>query len=207
MGRLGVKLSILIPTLYERLGTCFPSLSASLMSQIGERTDIEILGLMDNKRRTVGVKRQNLLDMAQGEFIVYLDDDDRTSEDYISSIMNEIDNHDASEIDAILFQVQYTHLGTGKQMLCMYDKAFKDRGVGGDGIWRGPPCHIHVIRSDIAKTVQWISEDSMVEDYMWSNGVAAKIDKQIKIERPLYFYDFNPAISESLKRSRKLNGR
>ncbi|MHA2084460.1 MAG: glycosyltransferase [Candidatus Thorarchaeota archaeon] len=177
------------------------------MSQIGTRNDIELLAVLDNRRRTVGVKRQNLLDMAQGEYVVYLDDDDDVADDYVESIMGVLDNQQTDLADVIVFQVQYTHLATGQKILCIYDKAFKDRGVGNDGVWRGPPCHIHAIRSDLAKSVRWVPEDSTVEDFLWSNGVAAKINKQVKIDRPLYFYNYDPSISESLKRVNRLKGR
>ena len=48
---------------------------------------MEIIGLFDNKKRSVGEKRQDLLNLAKGQYLVFIDDDDRISDDYISSII------------------------------------------------------------------------------------------------------------------------
>ena len=62
--------------------------------QIGSREDIEVIVLYDNKKRTIGQKRNALLDLAQGNHLVFLDDDDRISDDYILSIMEILDKSD-----------------------------------------------------------------------------------------------------------------
>ena len=43
--------------------------------------------MFDNKKRSVGEKRQDLLNLAKGQYLVFIDDDDRISDDYISSII------------------------------------------------------------------------------------------------------------------------
>lgn len=44
---------------------------------------VEILTLTDNKQRSIGAKRQALLNLAQGKYIAFLDDDDVPSHNYI----------------------------------------------------------------------------------------------------------------------------
>jgi len=44
-------------------------------------------------------------------------------------------------------------------------------------------------------------------DAIWADAVATKILHHVKIDRVLYYYDFNPALSETLKRNRRIEGR
>jgi len=203
-----MKLSILVATISERADSYFPNLTKELMRQIGDRKDIEIVGLMDNRRRSIGVKRQNLLNLAQGEYLVYFDDDDTPAPDYVPSIMAALDS--APGVDAVAFQVQYTNLGTGENFLCKYDKDERGRGKRPDGTWHGPICHIHVIRSAVARTVRWLEAPKGSQwtlDATWASAVVENIKTQVKIDRPLYLYNYDPRISETLKRNHRIDGR
>ena len=42
----------------------------------------------DNKKRTIGKKRDEMLKLAQGKYVTFVDDDDRISDDYVDEIMN-----------------------------------------------------------------------------------------------------------------------
>jgi len=79
-------LSILTPAVLTRLdalgGLCvkIERLSAGL--------PVEHLVLIDNKKRTVGEKRDALLRMSQGDYVAFVDDDDDISDEYVSEILN-----------------------------------------------------------------------------------------------------------------------
>jgi glycosyltransferase involved in cell wall biosynthesis len=62
------------------------TLSQAFEHQIGE-FPVEHLILMDNKRRTVGEKRDALLRAAKGNYVAFVDDDDFISPDYVSLIL------------------------------------------------------------------------------------------------------------------------
>jgi len=81
-----VILSILTPSVPSRLEQ-LNALRAMLASQIGDQLAVEHLILIDNKRRTVGEKRDNLLRIALGRYVAFVDDDDFVSEDYINEIV------------------------------------------------------------------------------------------------------------------------
>lgn len=204
-----MKLSILIATITERVYTHLPNLIRRMRMQIGDRQDIEIVGFLDNRMRTVGEKRQDLLNLSRGEYIVFFDDDDDLADDYISSIMGA--GEDNPGVDSVSFAVLYTNAKTGKDMICIYDKDFEGRKVGADGIWRGPPAHIHVSRAEIAKSVPWLERPpaggAWSLDAIWADAVAAKIKTQVIINHVLYYYNFDPNVSETLKRNRKIQGR
>lgn len=83
-------LSILICTIDSRKDK-FNNLFDFIWKQsvVSETTSrfVEVLFESDNKEISVGAKRQKLLERAQGEFIVFVDDDDFISERYVSSIL------------------------------------------------------------------------------------------------------------------------
>jgi len=79
-------LSILTPAVPSRLGA-LDALCSELAAQIGE-LPVEHLVLLDNKRRTVGEKRDSLLRIARGDFVAFVDDDDKVSGDYVQAILD-----------------------------------------------------------------------------------------------------------------------
>ncbi len=80
-----IILSILTPAVPSRFEQ-LQKLSKFLESQIGTR-QVEHLILMDNKRRTVGEKRDALLRAARGRYVAFVDDDDWVSADYVSMLV------------------------------------------------------------------------------------------------------------------------
>ncbi len=83
-----LSFSILTPALPSRWAS-IQELCATLQTQI-ESQPVEHLILVDNKRRTVGEKRDALLRAARGDYIAFVDDDDTVSPDYVSSILERI---------------------------------------------------------------------------------------------------------------------
>ena len=66
-----LKLSILIPSVPSRRKTFLQRILDQLESQINTN-DIEIVVLYDNKKRTVGEKRNDLLNLARGQFLTFI---------------------------------------------------------------------------------------------------------------------------------------
>jgi glycosyltransferase involved in cell wall biosynthesis len=85
-----MKLSILTPSIPSR-ALYLDDLSAKIDAQIGDRKDVEHLVFLDNKRRTIGEKRQALLEIAKGDYIAYCDDDDDILPGYIEEILKAIE--------------------------------------------------------------------------------------------------------------------
>lgn len=79
-----MKLSILICTLESRRSV-FERLVSDLRLQCPQ-DEVEILSKCDNGRMARGAKRQQLLEEATGDFIVFKDDDDLCPKDYYQTI-------------------------------------------------------------------------------------------------------------------------
>lgn len=79
-------ISVLIPSLVSRHQQ-LQRLLAELDRQIAGNSSIELLTHVDNKELTTGAKRQQLLERARGEYIVFIDDDDMPYRQYIRSML------------------------------------------------------------------------------------------------------------------------
>jgi Glycosyl transferase family 2 len=83
--------SILIAGIPERYHVVHPLLLSLLEHQaVARMPDVELLYLLDNRRRSVGAKRNALLGAATGEYVSFVDDDDQVANDYVQKIYREI---------------------------------------------------------------------------------------------------------------------
>lgn len=188
-----IKFSILILTTPRRISSFFPSLIYSLQSQIGNRDDIEILGFFDNNKRSIGEKRNNLLEIANGEYLTFIDDDDKISDDYIKSIMDAIEKN--PETDCIVFDCYSIYDSWGKS----YTKFSKDFEYTHNGEqWTAKPSHIMVWKSSLAKMHQF-KEISYGEDIEWAKEISKEIEHETIIDKVLYHYEYSGKTSEARK--------
>ena len=73
-------------------------LLAKLLAQIGKREDVELLSLMDNKSLHIYEKPNELLRIARGTHLAWLDDDDDVSDDYVAKITEAIEHNPAADV-------------------------------------------------------------------------------------------------------------
>jgi len=202
-----MKLSILISTIPRRLNTYYPALMNKLLAQIGDRSDIELIAFFDNKKRSVGHKRNELLRMAQGEYLTFIDDDDDIANDYVQSIMDTLYAH--PEADCVVFDCITTINGdTNNQTYSKYSIAYDYHQVPAVSPnplnpmmriayqWRGKPAHTMVYKASIAKSHTYINQN-YGEDVDWVKRACQGIQNEIRIDKVLYFYNFNSTVSET----------
>jgi glycosyltransferase involved in cell wall biosynthesis len=79
-----ILLSVLIPSIPERQSSL-----ARILDCLSKQDDprLEVLVMLDNKRRSLGHKRNAMQDMAQGKFICHVDDDDNVAEDFVATLL------------------------------------------------------------------------------------------------------------------------
>src|SRR5689334_22830899 len=83
-----IKLSILIPSLDKRVGL----LAALLRSIERQMVDgVELVVSVDNGKKSIGEKRNQMTADAKGLYVASIDDDDHISPDYIQRLMDGID--------------------------------------------------------------------------------------------------------------------
>jgi hypothetical protein len=96
------KLSILIPSIPSRFEK-MQKLYNRLLIEC-ENLPIEILCLIDNKKRSIGEKRDALVQLAKGEYLTILDDDD----DFFEGYGNEIIAAIRFDVDVVTFNQKCT---------------------------------------------------------------------------------------------------
>ena len=179
-----MKLSILVPTVPSRIDFFYPRIMKELLKQIKPYSDIELISLFDNKKRSIGKKRQEMMNLAQGEYLVFIDDDDRISDDYVSQIMTALYNN--KDTDCVVFDV-ICKINDQKEKSCKYGIEFEYGDIN-QSEWRGKPAHIMVYKSAIAKKHIW-SDMRWAEDMDWVKRACLDIKIQARIDKVLYFYD------------------
>jgi glycosyltransferase involved in cell wall biosynthesis len=204
--------SILICGVPERYHLIQPLLYSLLETQaVGRMSDIELLYLLDNKRRTVGAKRNALLAAANGEFISFIDDDDMVAPDYVKRIHDAMLQAKRSDMapDVLCFGQRATLHPHGIVHECSYSlKHWKERPAdsrrqlapapGPDGkplpnvlLWSGPPAHTMVWRRSAIGDARF-PEQQFGEDVAWVDAVCERATSEMQLGGdPLYFYQFD----------------
>jgi len=191
--------SILICGLPERYHTAQPLLYSLLeLQSVARRPDIELLYLLDNRRRTVGAKRNALLDAARGEYVSFIDDDDEVAPTYVEKIHGAIVKARRTEppTDVICFSQRATLSPHGIIHECTYSLAYKTRSLAPGPnpttlLWTGPPAHTMVWRRAVIADIRF-PEQQFGEDVAWVDAVCERAKTEARIEgEPLYTYKFS----------------
>jgi glycosyltransferase involved in cell wall biosynthesis len=184
-----IKLSILIPSIPSRWRKLTASFD-SLLEKIGDK-DIEILAFSDNKKRTIGEKRDALVKMAKGKYIMFVDDDD----ELIS--VDEIYEAAKHDVDVITFKQECRNSDGSKYIV--------DFGLGNEmehNSFEGnyldmkrPPFHV------CAWNIKYAAYDfpavNYAEDWGWVKQFVHVAIDEIHIDKVLSRYNFDPEVTEA----------
>jgi glycosyltransferase involved in cell wall biosynthesis len=184
-----MKLSILIPTLYERIDKLC-ELKASLLGQIlsnNASEDVEVLELIDNREKTTGAKRNILLDMAKGDYIAFIDDDDQISPDYIKLVLEAI----KTSPDVVGMRlVQYTDgKFYGDTCHSIIYKEWKNIPNGNTWLFERCPNHLNPVKREYAVKARF-PDKVLGEDKDYSYKLRKYLKSEVMIETPIYYYWF-----------------
>ena len=183
-----ILLTILVPTVPSRINYFYPKIMKQLMNQIKNYNNIELIAFFDNKKRTIGKKRDEMLNLAQGKYVTFIDDDDRISKDYIDEIMNAIITKD--NVDCIVYNVICCVNNSDIKKLCKYGIEFEYGDINNGKEWRGKPAHTMIWKTAIAKKHTY-SDKQNGEDIDWVKRAYLDIKTQHRIDKVLYYYDAN----------------
>ena len=188
-----INLSILIPSVPARMKFFLPRLLGQIDDQIEAHDDVEVIILYDNKKRILGKKRNDLLALAQGEYLAFIDDDDRISEDYLDEIMSAIH---AGDSDCIVFDSICT-INIDEPLRCKYGIEYEYNNAQPPNVWTGKPAHTMVYKSSLAKAHLYNDDSGYGEDMDWVARACKDIKIQHRIDKVLYYYDFNSLTTET----------
>jgi glycosyltransferase involved in cell wall biosynthesis len=190
-----MKISILICTIPEPYRDAFyiDRLTDVLKPQYDRnRNDVEIVIESDEMQMTVGAKRNKLLNKAKGERIIFVDDDDLVSDNYVEKLLE----YSKLDFDCVGIGVEFTKDGQNKSI---YDYSFKknintrERNKNskrfGQRVYGRMPNHLCLWKKDIALRCQF-PDRNLGEDHEWAEQQLLKGYSLHLTEEIIYYYDF-----------------
>lgn len=177
-----IKLSILIATMPSRRES-YLKLWDMLAANGFEFPEVEVIS--DNSMAyNIGVKRNKLIGLAKGEYIVFIDDDDHISPDYVRLILEACETGtDCIGINGII-----TTNGLDKRQWFI-SKEYGRWFTGADGTYFRTPNHISPVKRELALQAGF-PEISFGEDAEYSRRLLPLLRTETIISQPLYHYDF-----------------
>lgn len=190
-----IKLSILVPSTHTRYNTFLPKIQEQLYTQYdqlsyAEKEQVEILVLVDNKKTMLGSKRNSLVDMAQGVYVVFVDDDDIISDYYIKSLLYATENN----TDVISFTAMVS-LNGEEAKPCYYSKDNKKDYNTNDAYYRIPN-HITCVKKEVSLKSSFPSL-AYAEDSAYAKLLLPHLKTEYKIDEVLYHYNFSSETTET----------
>ena len=181
-----MKLSILIPTLKER-SAVLSKLLDTIYSQIafgGQRGNVQVL--LDDRDKSVptGTKRNELIQKATGEYIVFIDDDDKITATYITDIIEALEKNP----DVVTFNgYMTTNGGNPKPFVIRLGEGYEERG----STYYRYPNHLCPMKKSLIQGVKF-PDKTYGEDFAWATKIRdmGLLKKEIVIDKSMYIYQF-----------------
>lgn len=174
-----IRLSVLICHIPER-----HRLLDRLLALLEPQKQHLIEVIVDDGGGSIGVKRNRLLDKANGQYVAFVDDDDLVSDDYAESVCSMIamSNPDCVGIVGLVIQ-------PGKDTWTFRHSISVDRWCKDKErhIYFRCPNHLNPIKASIAKSIRF-PDISHGEDRDWSERIRPYLKTEEFIEHPIYFY-------------------
>jgi len=182
------RLSILIPSIPERFDKA-KALYNHIFSMIGDK-DIELIMATDNKKRTIGEKREALKNISRGKYFMFVDDDDSLYE------LDDIYEATAQDVDVITFNSRSRNAGGSTYIVTMGLGNPVEHNNDGKGNYtdiKRPPyqcCAWH-------EKFRWIQYPAMNygEDWEWVKQALPLASTEVHIDKVLHGYNFDPEVS------------
>ena len=151
-----------------------------------DRLDIEILVNIDDGTKSVGQKRNEILDRAKGEYVCFIDDDDLVDEEYTSLIMKTIRENE--DLDCVGFSGMY-YVDGNQVILFKHAKEYGGHYKDGFGIQHRPVNHLNPVKTEYAKQIRFpeqdFGEDSDYCDRLLESGL---LKNEVIIDKIMYHY-------------------
>jgi glycosyltransferase involved in cell wall biosynthesis len=157
--------------------------------------DVEVLYLGDNWKQSIGEKRNHLVNMAKGDYVAFVDDDDRIALNYVDSLLRAMRFND----DVICFRVSITQDKGETWKPVYYSKDFRrDRNYPNK--FERLPNHLMAFKRGLLLLVPF-KHQNMGEDANFAIRIRKHLRTENIINKTLYFYNADRATSESIKRN------
>jgi hypothetical protein len=158
---------------------------------------VEFIVNVDGGEKSVGQKRNEVLNQAKGEFVCFVDDDDEVDNEYLRLIIETIENN--PELDCIGFTGMYYVNGVAI-MLFKHANEYGDH-YKKEGIQYRPVNHLNPVRTELARQIGFPDknhgEDSDYCDRLLESGL---LKNEVILDKVMYHYLFSEEESRTHKR-------
>ena len=188
-------LSILIPATPKRYHSHLWPLWSKLQAQLDalqQSKAVELLVFLDNRQRTIGEKRDALVQISRGRFVAFCDDDDDVSDDYLSSLLKVAENA-ADGVSVITFE--QLAVVNGVSAICSFSLDHPNQPFKQPRFKRNA-WHVCAWRGDLARRYRFPA-NNYGEDWGWARHLVMEAQGEIHIPRVLHTYRYDDAISEA----------
>lgn len=185
-----IQLSILIPCIPSRFEKA-QNLIKKLEELIQDR-NVEIICLIDNKCKSIGEKRDDLVQIANGKYFMFLDDDDDIEN------FDELYSKTFLDVDVITFKSECRNSNGSKFIVTHHLGNEIEHTNDGNGNYldcNRPPFHINAWNKKYKKyRFPFVNYG---EDWGWLKQFVNKAKKEAFIDNIVYKYNFDPLITEA----------
>lgn len=190
-----IDLSVLVCSVHTRYKTFLPKIQDQLYDQLNSLSEAdqqrtEIIVLTDNKQMMLGHKRNVMVELAQGKYIAFVDDDDRLAPDYIATLLKATE----TDADSIVFTAEVSLNGEPAKP-CYYSKEFKVDYNKTNAYYRIPN-HICCIKRELSLKSSF-PHLLYGEDAGYGKVLLPHLKTEHVIDRVLYYYDYNAETTET----------
>jgi hypothetical protein len=185
-------LSILIPATPARYHSHLWPLYEKLSSQaVLYGSGVEVLAFLDNRKRTIGEKRDALVQISRGAFVAFCDDDDDVSDDYIASLWAVVSKQ--TDVDVITFKQRA--IVDGIEGICHFSLKHPNDPFSPDGFRRNA-WHVCAWRGELARRYRFPATN-YGEDWAWARHLVIEAKKEHHIDAILHTYRYDSKVSEA----------
>lgn len=196
-------LSILIPATPKRyhshLWPLWQKLEAQLAA-LADPADVELLVFLDNRRRTIGEKREALVQMSRGQFVAFCDDDDDVSDDYLLQLIFAI--RATPGVDVVTFSQR--SIVDGTEGICSFGLTNPNEPFSPEG-FRRSAWHVCAWRGDLARRFPFPASN-YGEDWAWARHLVATAHDRLARGEPLSAVEHRiPAVLHTYRYDRHIS--
>lgn len=189
-------LSILTPSVPSRIKDGLRNVMDKVEKQIKDNNlekKVEHLIVIDNKVRTIGRKRDNLVQCAIGQYVAFVDDDDDISDDYVLELVNAIKNN--PHVDVITFK-QNCFIENYPKSIVNFGLNYENEAYVPNTEFKRKPYHICAWKTSLAQKYRFPSSN-YGEDAGWLSQLWEVAKTEYHIDKVLHAYVHSDGTSEA----------